>query len=101
MNIASIDIGSNTVLLLIAEINGSQLRPIINMYESPRISKGLIPNGKISEDGIKKLMNVLTKYDKIIKQHYCNSVIISATNAMRIASNSKNIIDMIYYKFGY
>ncbi len=56
MNIASIDIGSNTVLLLIASINKGTLIPIINKYESPRLGKGLQNGGEIREDGINDLM---------------------------------------------
>ena len=66
MNIASIDIGSNTVLLLIAEINEGKLAPIINKYESPRLGKGLQKGGNILPDRIEHLIQILTEY-KLIK----------------------------------
>lgn len=95
MNIASIDIGSNTVLLLVSSINNGRLKPIINKYESPRLGKGLQVGGEIREESIQHLLEILKNYKKIIKQYECNEVILTATNAMRIASNSEIIISRI------
>ena len=95
MNIASIDIGSNTVLLLVASINDGKLTPLVNKYESPRLGKGLRIGGEIGEDSIKHLFEILKNYKNIIKEYECTEVILTATNAMRIASNSNMIISRI------
>lgn len=95
MHIASIDIGSNTVLLLVSKIIHNSITPIINKYESPRLGKGLKPGGKILKDRIDQLLSVLASYKKIIKEYDCKETIITATNAMRIASNSSYIVDLI------
>jgi len=95
MNIASIDIGSNTVLLLIASIRDNKLFPILNQYFSPRLGKGLKIGGQISQERISKLIDVLNHYKKLIEKHTCQKTIITATNAMRIASNSQEIIDIV------
>lgn len=97
MNIASIDIGSNTVLLLIAEIEESTkyFKVIINRYEAPRLGKGLKSNGNISDESITKLLNVLISYRKIIDEYKCKIIICTATNAMRVANNSKEIVSKI------
>ncbi len=95
MNIASIDIGSNTVLLLIAKIENNLLIPILNDYHSPRISKNLLPGNNISNDKILHLLDILKKYKKKIGSYNCKNVFITATNAMRIAANSKEIVKLI------
>src|SRR5690554_5142437 len=101
MNIASIDIGSNTVLLLIAEVKGKDnFKPLLNVYEMPRISKGLKENGAINKDALDRFYNVMDKYSRIIKEHNCEKVVAKATNAFRIASNSKMIIDEVKNKYG-
>ncbi|RJP59353.1 MAG: Ppx/GppA family phosphatase [Ignavibacteriales bacterium] len=94
MNIASIDIGSNTVLLLIAEVDvkNRTLNSILNEYEAPRLGKGLKDDGSISLEAIKKLETVLHKYKILIEQYNCTKVICTATNAMRVAQNSSQII---------
>lgn len=102
MNIASIDIGSNTVLLLIAEVDFKKrtLNSILNEYESPRLGKGLKDDGAISLEAIKKLETVLHKYKRLIEEYNSTKVICTATNAMRVAKNSNQIITDIKDKLG-
>ncbi len=95
MNIASIDIGSNTVLLLIASIENKILTPIINKYESPRLGKGLKIGGKIEDARIIHLLEILSDYKNLADKYNCAKIIVTATNAMRIASNSDEIKNKI------
>ncbi len=101
MIVASIDIGSNTVLLLIAKIDKKNniIHSIKNFYKSPRISKGLLPGSEISNDKINELLNVLEEYNKIIASYSCKNVFVTATNAFRIASNAHNILQLIKTRF--
>ncbi|MGE5438854.1 MAG: hypothetical protein ACM3UR_03295 [Bacteroidota bacterium] len=102
MNIASIDIGTNTILLLVSNINtiDGKIKPLVNMYRMPRIGKGLTPGGPISNDRIKAMMDVMDEYSSIIKSQNCSLVIAKATSAMRLASNSKDIISRVHDKYG-
>jgi exopolyphosphatase/pppGpp-phosphohydrolase len=63
MNIASIDIGTNTVLLYIAQVEyeSQVLKTIQNAYEIPRLGKGLAQSGVISEEKKLALIDVLKK----------------------------------------
>jgi exopolyphosphatase / guanosine-5'-triphosphate,3'-diphosphate pyrophosphatase len=102
MIIASIDIGTNTVLLLVAEVNNElQLRPILDEYRIPRIGKGLLHDGQISENKIKELINVLSEYKKIIELYDCKRILITATNAIRIATNRDQIVAKIKDQLGW
>ena len=101
MKIASIDIGSNTVLLLIAEVRDSQIFPIINEYRMPRISNGLSKTGVISEKSKEKLFEVLSEYAKIILEQKCEKVLVNGTQALRIAKNSESIKSEIKSRFGF
>jgi len=97
MIIASIDIGTNTVLLLIAEVNETSFKitPLLNEYKMPRIGMGLKSNENISEDRIEKLFSVLSEYQSIISKYNVSDVIVTATNALRIAANSTEIVERI------
>ena len=101
--IASIDIGSNTVLLLIAETDMSnyKIKTIANFYEMPRISKDLKKTGVISRERKEKLFEVLKKYKRKIAEHNCDKILVSATNAFRIAKNANEIVSEIKNKFGF
>lgn len=101
MTVASIDIGTNTVLLLIAEINpGNQsIVPIKNVYRMPRIGRALKAGEKISETSIEKLIKVLEEYNSIISNRNIDKTIVTATNAFRLASNSKEIVTLVKQKY--
>ncbi len=103
MTIASIDLGTNTVLLLIAkaEKSVSKIVTLVNEYRMPRIGKGLKPGGSITEEKIIELFEVLADYNTVIKEHNCEQVLLSATNALRIASNGKKILDEIASRYGW
>ncbi len=97
MKVASIDIGSNTVLLLIAEVNleDKKLLPLLNLYRMPRISKGMNKSGIISKIAIKDLLVVLREYKSIIEKNNCSEVFINATQALRVAVNGEEITALI------
>ena len=103
MIVASIDIGTNTVLLLIAEVNlnTGKIIPIQNEYRMPRIGKGIKATGNIGEERLKLLFSVLEEFSGFIKSHNCEHIIITGTNAFRIANNTSAIIGEIKKKFDY
>jgi len=101
MRVASIDIGSNTVLLLIAEVSNREIIPILNEYKIPRISSGLANSGIISENSIKTLFEVLAQYKSIIDEHKCDKIIVNGTQALRVANNANEIKEEIKERFGF
>ncbi len=103
MNIASIDIGTNTILLLIAEVNkrNKTITPLLNRYSIPRIGKGLVRGEKIKVSQIELLFNVLNEYADIITRYNCEKVISTATNAFRISTNGTEIADEINRKYNF
>lgn len=102
MNVASVDIGSNTILLLISnvDLNKKRTTPILNEHRMPRISKGLKSGQPISSEKIFLLEKVLIDYKEIMYKHDVKHIIATATNAFRIASNSQQIIQEIKAKLG-
>lgn len=103
MTVASIDIGTNTVLLLIAEVDvkTKKLTPIKNEYRLPRIGKDTIRTGIIKPEKINLLLNVLNEYSYLITQFRCEKVIVTGTNALRIAKNAIEIQDIIRKQFDF
>ena len=55
MKIASVDIGMNTVILLISEIRRDKIHTLRNEYRIPRIGIGLEINKNISKEKIFEL----------------------------------------------
>jgi exopolyphosphatase / guanosine-5'-triphosphate,3'-diphosphate pyrophosphatase len=101
MIIASIDIGTNTIILLIAEVDirNKKIDPLYNEQRIPRIGKGLNPGKSIPEEKIAELTGILDDYNSLIKRFNCEKTIITATNALRIASNGDKIKKLLINKF--
>ena len=97
MIIASVDIGTNTVLLLIAEVDETsfEITPLLNEYKMPRIGRGLILSERITVERIEKLLTVLSEYKSIISKYNVDNVLVTATNALRIAANAPEIVERI------
>jgi exopolyphosphatase / guanosine-5'-triphosphate,3'-diphosphate pyrophosphatase len=102
MIISSIDIGTNTVLLLIAQTDpkNNKIIPLLNKYYIPRIGKNLKETGYLSAEAVDKLKEVLLEYKNLSEEYHSNIIIASATAAFRNAKNSREIIDHIKNETG-
>jgi len=67
----------------------------------PRIGKGLLPGGAITDKKINILVSILSEYKSIIEKYSCEKTLVTATNAFRLASNSKEISTRIKDKFNF
>ncbi len=103
MTVASIDIGTNTILCLIAKINleTKTITPLKDLQEIPRLGKGLMAGCNITSEKIEALFKILKSYDNIIKTYRCEKVYVTCTNAFRISSNGNELADEIVSRFGY
>lgn len=90
---AIIDIGSNTIRLVIYEYNKSEgLQELANIKTVARLRNYLLPNGEMSEKGINILKNTLKSFQKIMDDFEVSDVKAAATAAIRQAKNNKEII---------
>jgi exopolyphosphatase/guanosine-5'-triphosphate,3'-diphosphate pyrophosphatase len=101
---ASIDIGSHTARLLIAEKSGPQgiLRPLIRKRDYIRLSEGFDRAGKriIQPDAIDRTLDVLKDFSQSLKTFDVGSVHAVATGLFREAANRDEFLDRIYESTG-
>jgi len=102
MKYASIDIGTNTVLLLIADIDpeSGELLSEQNYYRMPRLGYQLTKTGLISEEKIESLIKILFEYNNIAKIEGVQLILTSATYAFRMASNRAEIVKKVFERTG-
>lgn len=94
--IALIDIGSNTVRLVVFEVDANafySISEIQNIKVSARLVQ-YVEDGKMSKKGIDILTDLVKNYLKIIEQYDVNQLIAVATAAVR---NSKNVDDIVQH----
>ena len=97
MKLASIDIGSNSALLLIAEYDSISrtLKTLRNEYKISRLAENLNATQRISEERIFTLAKILKRYIEIINDYSCSEVIVTGSLALRKALNSEKIKEIV------
>ncbi|HZK76728.1 MAG TPA: Ppx/GppA phosphatase family protein [Candidatus Kapabacteria bacterium] len=92
MRIAVLDIGTNTVLLLIAEEEGKNLRVLKDDHTIARLGEGVDKTGQISEEAYQRFLEVLRQHLKSTQSMNVHRVIAVGTSALRDATNREAIL---------
>ncbi|MDQ2999767.1 MAG: hypothetical protein M3Y08_00695 [Fibrobacterota bacterium] len=97
---ASIDIGTNSALLLIGERREGILQPVYQRAESPRVGRNLAATGRISDESFLALTDALQTFTTAIRG--CNARLVGAvaTEAFRIASNGPDLLAKVSETLG-
>ena len=101
VKVASIDLGSNSTRMLIAEITNGTLTTIYKEHQVTRMADKLSETKIISKEATKRVLKVLAGYFKTINKNNIENIQIVGTAALRDAKNSQEIIQLIEKKFGF
>ena len=93
--VASIDIGTNTILLLIAEVGGRALKTLYDTETVVRLGEGLHQTGILSEGAMKRAFHTLEGYVRQCREMGVQKVFAVGTSALREAKNSTLFIKRI------
>jgi exopolyphosphatase/guanosine-5'-triphosphate,3'-diphosphate pyrophosphatase len=101
MKISAIDIGTNTILMLVAEVNEQgEIIPIRDFHEIARLGEGLNKNGKISDEALQRAIKILKSYSTYSNELGVNKIFCVGTAAFRDAKNSDEVIKKIRAETG-
>lgn len=101
---ASIDIGSNTTLLLAAEVGENGFfKELVNETRVTSLGKDLDKNGVFRDKSMKDTFKALTEYKEYIEKVGLNAdqVIVTATEAARVAKNSIDFFKKVKEELGF
>lgn len=99
---AAIDIGTNTVLLLIAKVASGVVTPLLEMQRTPRLGAGMQRDAVLHPDKMHQVIMVLHEFRELIAREYGDiPVRVTATSAVRDASNKIEFLWMIEEATGY
>ena len=89
MRTAVIDIGTNTLLLLIVD---EKLRRVVDLCRFGRLGKGLDASGKLDDEAIAKSLDICREYRRVMTQHEVKAPHIIGTQALREAANARDFV---------
>ena len=95
MRIATIDIGTNSILLLIADVQNEKIIVIEDIAQIVRIGKDISKTKYISKDKIKEGLNLLKDYVSLCKNRNVDLIKAVGTAALREAKNAKEFLDIV------
>lgn len=101
-NIAAIDLGTNTIRLLIGRPKQNKKFDIL--YSDQKITRtgqGLSRDGYLKKRSINKIISVLWDFKDKIDSSGVKKIIVVATSALREAKNSEELIGEIKLKIGF
>lgn len=91
MKVAALDLGSNTFLLLIAEIDSPSIKVICDKLTVTRLGQGVGQNGYFHPEALARARQCLNEYRAIIDQEKVDRVVAVATSAARDAKNAEEL----------
>ncbi len=101
MQIAIIDIGTNTINLAIADIkDNANYQVIYSSKEAARLGSGGINDGIIRPDAIERGLAAIGRHMQTIDSFNVEKIIAVGTSAMRNASNGPDFAEQIRERFG-
>lgn len=99
---AAIDIGTNTVLLLVGEVRRGRLHIIDEAHRAPRLGRGVDEAQNLSPEAMDRVIEVLTDYKLYIQQNHpaVDHIHLTATSAVRDAQNRSYFLRKIKEQTG-
>jgi exopolyphosphatase/guanosine-5'-triphosphate,3'-diphosphate pyrophosphatase len=92
MRVATIDIGTNSVLLLIAESKGGALEPVVERATITRLGEGVDRNRRLLAEASERTLACLTEYARTLREHGAARLDIVGTSALRDAAGGEAFI---------
>jgi exopolyphosphatase / guanosine-5'-triphosphate,3'-diphosphate pyrophosphatase len=100
-NVAVVDIGSNSVRLLIARrTEGQGLEELVREANVTRLGQGVDAAGHLAEDAMQRTYAVLDRYALQIGEHECEHRIAVLTSAVRDSANGAEFAETVRRDYG-
>ncbi|OFW59035.1 MAG: hypothetical protein A2Y75_00700 [Candidatus Solincola sediminis] len=96
---AAIDIGTNSVRLLIAQVGleaeKPELETLHRIMNITRLGEGVDESDRLKPDAIERTLRILKSYSKLMRQEAVQGLRLVATSAVRDAANAGEFVDRV------
>ena len=100
MRVAAIDCGTNSIRLLIADIDGNNFREVVRDMEIVRLGQGVDQTGQFHPDAIIRTLTAVDKFAAEIVKRGVEKIRFCATSATRDATNRHLFVDGVRERLG-
>lgn len=92
--LSCIDIGTNTALLLIADLEpeSGSIIPVLHRQTIVRLGEGVDERKLICADAIQRLADCMREYRRLSEQHEVKTIVAAGTSALRDSANRDEVI---------
>jgi len=102
VTVGVIDIGTNTVLLLIARVEeGDAITPLVYEQRIPRLGRGVDATRNLDPAAMSRVIEVLREYAALAARYEPSVMAVCGTSAVRDAANSEEFAGRILVETGY
>lgn len=100
MNVAVVDIGSNSTRLLVAEVSDHRVTELVRRTEVTRLGAGVDADGRLREDAMERVFATLDRYRSEIDEYDCQSAVAVLTSAVRDSANGEEFAEQVRSRYG-
>lgn len=101
MRLGVLDVGSNTVHLLVVDAHrGGHPTPMSSTKEPLRLAESIDDSGKLGRRGAEMLISTVSEFAKIARSSGCTDVMAFATSAVRDAANCDDVLARVRAETG-
>ena len=95
--VSCIDIGTNTALLLIADLDPATgtILPVYHKQTIVRLGKNVDADKVIDQQGLQRLIDCMIDYRQLSDEHAADTIIAAGTSALRDAKNRTEVIEAV------
>ena len=95
MNVAVVDIGSNSTRLLIADRVGDRITELVRRSQVTRLGAGVDADGRLRDDAMERTFDTLDGYRAEIDEHGCERAVAVLTSAVRDSANGREFAEEV------
>ena len=97
---AVIDIGTNSVKLLVADVEGGDVRPVHEESRQTRLGTGFYATHRLQPEPIARTAEAVWEFTEVARKKNAGAIRVIATSAAREAVNPKDLTDSIFRACG-
>ena len=101
MRVAAIDLGTNSTRLLVADVEGDELREVVRRLTITRLGEGVDERRRLLPLPITRVRNCLTDYRRVLEDYGALRTLAIATSSVRDAENGEAFLGEVEWSYGF